>query len=1107
MAEGGKGEISPDELSATNQLQGADIEIQTDEQKAEDLEIVSTPETSPVLNAKVANNAKKDHQKLDPEEKLNDWLLHTSRSRGIGKIKFTKRRYFKFIDESCKLYMYRDPQDLVPLAEINIASSSMYFVPDNHDKPGLFQIKSDGKETSLDAGSRRKMMYWLQALQAKRREFNLSRSSGTPGRVDLVSNKATNNLGGLLSKDSGSIDALNETTSVSVSDIPEIMVAEDDERNFGSNSSINSTSSSSKISLRGLNNIKTEIQQKWSAVKLPGKPSRESQLSDSIFYCDVKPRSDSEHLSISSVNSNDSCGLNVRCTLYDYDLDAGKPRTTSQISSSSAGSQEIEVTMTDGSNLDNSENWTFLDKSDSIPEEGPNSSENGDDDDSGTLKYESRSKFSGNLKNLNMAEIGKSKITSTISNLKKIKFGRRQVSEPGILSQGTPPNGRDLSKNVTMSQDQGQIQGQTSCTKDIHDLEEELQANREIISLLQQQLNTMSRELATKNQVTEGKDEDVAFKLVEKDKEICTLEHQLSKLKTENISAAENLKTTEEELNATKDQLQMYTEMLQAKDEVIVSLSHQIQQQEQPVEERSIPRTSSFEQPDVVAQSMSNRGSTDSTGIDKVNMKELERYKDLCYGYEIQHKLLVREILELNDLRKDDLTKEKKLTIDLENMRAKYCQIKSKYYVLLQEFKARGPVRGEGENQEIVNQLLNDALEPEGEDNDLHLTGSFEEYDRYGFSRKHYKDTEPVDDDDELGSKAAMLDRQSEEINANVKEADQTASLLVKWENYLARGDGKLIKGQELKTLIRQGVPHRYRAEVWKSLIQFQIGHIRDKKEPNFYQKLLQQRASGQRSDPAIKQIELDLLRTLPNNRHYETIESDGVVRLRRVLLAFSEYNREIGYCQGLNRLAAIALLFLDEEDSFWCLVAIVDYLLPAEYFSSTLMAAQADQRVLKDLVQYKLPAVHQKLETSNVDLSLFTFNWFLTVFVDNVPTEMFLRIWDTFLYEGSKVLFRFAIAFLKKSENEILKQKDGLYLNRYLRTIGEKMKNVREISWYAFHWINPFRMKFLASKRQQHLQEIKGELAELDKLRHGMKMERLQSKPKEYVSDDELDN
>ena len=47
---------------------------------------------------------------------------------------------------------------------------------------------------------------------------------------------------------------------------------------------------------------------------------------------------------------------------------------------------------------------------------------------------------------------------------------------------------------------------------------------------------------------------------------------------------------------------------------------------------------------------------------------------------------------------------------------------------------------------------------------------------------------------------------------------------------------------------------------------------------------------------------------------------------------------------QGLNRLAAIALLFLNEEDAFWCLVAIVDEVLPPDYFSKTLKAAQVDQ-------------------------------------------------------------------------------------------------------------------------------------------------------------------
>jgi hypothetical protein len=97
----------------------------------------------------------------------------------------------------------------------------------------------------------------------------------------------------------------------------------------------------------------------------------------------------------------------------------------------------------------------------------------------------------------------------------------------------------------------------------------------------------------------------------------------------------------------------------------------------------------------------------------------------------------------------------------------------------------------------------------------------------------------------------------------------------------------------------------------------------------------------------SVFQIELDLARTLPNNRHYESPQSDGIPRLRRVLIAFSLHRPDIGYCQGLNRIAAVALLFMNEEDAFWCLCMIIDRLMPADYYSRSLMGAQIDQVIL----------------------------------------------------------------------------------------------------------------------------------------------------------------
>ena len=49
---------------------------------------------------------------------------------------------------------------------------------------------------------------------------------------------------------------------------------------------------------------------------------------------------------------------------------------------------------------------------------------------------------------------------------------------------------------------------------------------------------------------------------------------------------------------------------------------------------------------------------------------------------------------------------------------------------------------------------------------------------------------------------------------------------------------------------------------------------------------------------------------------------------------------------QGFNRLVAISLLFMAEEDAFWCLVYVIEHLMPPEYYSrdKQLIGAQVDQ-------------------------------------------------------------------------------------------------------------------------------------------------------------------
>lgn len=49
---------------------------------------------------------------------------------------------------------------------------------------------------------------------------------------------------------------------------------------------------------------------------------------------------------------------------------------------------------------------------------------------------------------------------------------------------------------------------------------------------------------------------------------------------------------------------------------------------------------------------------------------------------------------------------------------------------------------------------------------------------------------------------------------------------------------------------------------------------------------------------------------------------------------------------------------------------------------------------------------------------------------------QTMMRIWDTFLYEGSKVLFRYAIAIFKHNEEQLLALDNSISIFNHLRTM-----------------------------------------------------------------------
>lgn len=71
------------------------------------------------------------------------------------------------------------------------------------------------------------------------------------------------------------------------------------------------------------------------------------------------------------------------------------------------------------------------------------------------------------------------------------------------------------------------------------------------------------------------------------------------------------------------------------------------------------------------------------------------------------------------------------------------------------------------------------------------------------------------------------------------------------------------------------------------------------------------------------------------------------------------------------SQVAASLLLFLEEEDAFWMMCAIIEELVPASYFSTTLMGVQTDQRVLRQLIVQYLPRLDKLLQEHDIGKSV----------------------------------------------------------------------------------------------------------------------------------------
>ena len=141
----------------------------------------------------------------------------------------------------------------------------------------------------------------------------------------------------------------------------------------------------------------------------------------------------------------------------------------------------------------------------------------------------------------------------------------------------------------------------------------------------------------------------------------------------------------------------------------------------------------------------------------------------------------------------------------------------------------------------------------------------------------------------------------------------------------------------------------------------------------------------------------------------------------------------------------------MDEESAFYMLHAVIkNYEMEGLYLPG-FPDLKKKFYVLLNLEKKFIPEIYNILKRDEALPSFYASEWFMCLFCKNLKPNILVRIIDVFLYEGYKVIYRFAIAFLKMKENDFIKNPSGIFYSSVtLKKLFENIE-VEELFKEAF--------------------------------------------------------
>ncbi|XVF48060.1 hypothetical protein PTKIN_Ptkin03bG0160300 [Pterospermum kingtungense] len=218
---------------------------------------------------------------------------------------------------------------------------------------------------------------------------------------------------------------------------------------------------------------------------------------------------------------------------------------------------------------------------------------------------------------------------------------------------------------------------------------------------------------------------------------------------------------------------------------------------------------------------------------------------------------------------------------------------------------------------------------------------------------------------------------------------------LEEWVTFLD-SEGRVVDSKALRKRIFYGaVQHKIRKEVWPILLGYHTyeSTYAEREYKNSIKKTEYETIKSQWQSISPEQakrftkfrerkglIDKDVVRTDRSLPFYDGDDNPNVNLLHDILLTYSFYNFDLGYCQGMSDLLSPILFVLeDESESFWCFVELMERLGPN--FNRDQNGMHSQLFALSKLVELLDSPLHNYFKQNDCLNYFFCFRWILIQF------------------------------------------------------------------------------------------------------------------------------